>query len=167
MPSRSRQFRQQAEHQASWDRLRDLPWSPLSDQRASGSGAQRIQLIHLPSFEKPSFWEVCEIDKQWVLYTAEVMLPSWKALMVQGYERVEVSSESLRGWYEQLCGLQLAVCPDQSEMAGADGVITQLALFGGLYSECRFQWWSTHPPQWDAMVEIATAMLDEFTLAAG
>ena len=162
MPSRSRKLRQEQERQASWDRLRTAPWNPLDSQRAVGSGRERIQLIHLPSFSPPAFWEVCELQSEWLLYSSRVVEPWWPTLSVQGYEPVPFDGVRLRNFFERLTALTLPIAPDLSKMAGLDGATTQLALFGDLHSQVRFEWWSEYPPAWGPLVKLADEMLDAF-----
>src|SRR5438105_15733714 len=88
MPSRSRELRKEQDRQASWERLRAAPWSPFDPHGATGSGRERIQLIHLPSFSIPVFWEVCQLDSRWLLYSSKVVHPGWPTLKVQGYEPI-------------------------------------------------------------------------------
>jgi hypothetical protein len=162
MPSRSRELRKKLDQQASWDRLRDAPWSPLDLSRAFGSGRQRIQLVCLPSFSPPAFWEVCQRESEWLLYSATVVDPHWYALTVQGYEPVEFDCGTLKTYFERLTSLSVPVAPDLSNMAGLDGTVTQLALFGDMWSQVRYQWWSEHPPGWTPLVQIAAEMLAAF-----
>ena len=42
----------------------------------------------------------------------------------------------------------------------------ELALFGDLYSEWRFRWWSEWPAQWRPLVELAAEMHAAFAAAA-
>src|SRR5688572_30075938 len=114
MPSRSRQFRQEQDRRASWDRLRTAPWTPLDWHRAFDSGRVRIQLVRLPSFSLPAFWEVCEAGSEWLLYTSSVVAPESSALMVQGYEPVTFDGGRLRAYFEGLTSLTLPVAPDLS-----------------------------------------------------
>jgi hypothetical protein len=162
MPSRSRELRKEQDRQASWDRLRTAPWSPFDPHGAMGSGRERIQLIHLPSFTTPVFWEVCQLGPQWLLYSSKVVEPSWPTLKVQGYESVPFDGDQLRSFFDRLTSLTLPIAPDLSNMAGADGETTHLALFGDLHSHVRFEWWSEYPPAWQPLVEIATEMLGAF-----
>jgi hypothetical protein len=162
MPSRSRERRKEQDSQASWDRLRTAPWSPFEPHGAQGSGRQRIQLIHLPSFWPPVFWEVCQLGSQWLLYSSKVVDPWWPTIRVQGYEPVTFDGDRLRSFFSRLTSLTLPIAPHLSDMVGLDGEITQLSLFGDLHSHARFQWWSGHPPAWKPLVEIAKEMLNEF-----
>lgn len=57
--------------------------------------------------------------------------------------------------------------PDLSGMGGADGSNYELAVFGDLYSEFRFQWWSEPPAEWKPLVTIATEMIKAFLIAGG
>ena len=162
MPSRSRQLRQEQERQASWDRLRASPWSPFDLGRAFDSGQQRIQLVRLPSFSPPEFWEVCQGGAEWLLYSSTVVDPDSSRLMVQGYEPVSFDGGRLKTYFERITSLTLPVAPDLSNMSGLDGVATQLALFGDLWSQVRYQWWSEHPPGWTPLVEIVVEMFEAF-----
>jgi hypothetical protein len=163
MPDRSRELRKEQDRQASWDRLRTAPWSPLGLSRAFGSGQQRIQLVRLPSFSLPEFWEVCQRDPEWVLYSATVVDRDWCALTVKGYEPVEFDRGKLKEYFERLTSLTIPVAPDLSNMAGLDGTVTQLAIFGDMWSQVRYQWWSEHPPGWTALVGIVDEMLAAFS----
>lgn len=160
MPSRSRELRKEQERQASWDRLQTAPWDPLESHRAVGSGRRRLQLIHLPSFSPPSFWEVCELQSKWLLYSSKIVGTWWPTLRVQGYEPIQFDGDRLRSYFERLTALHLPIAPDLSNMAGLDGVTTQLAMFGDLHSQVRFEWWSEYPPAWKPLVDIANEMLE-------
>lgn len=143
--------------------MRTQPWSPLGAARAFGSGEPRIQLVRLPSFSRPAFWEICEVGSEWVLYSATVVDPGWSTLTVRGYELAEFDGNKLRTYFERLAALTLPVAPDpRRNLLGADGTVTQLALFGGLWSQVRYQWWSEHPPGWTPMVQIAEEMFAAF-----
>lgn len=159
---RSREFRFEQERQASWDRLRAAPWNPHEYARAFGSGDQRVQLVRLPSFSPPGFWEVCQRGEEWLLYTATVVDPDWSALAVRGYEPVAFPAGRLKAFFDRLVALSVPVMPHLNDMGGADGTVTRLALFGDMWSQVRFQWWSDHPPGWSPLVEVAEEMLAAF-----
>ena len=167
MPSRSRQFRQEQDRRASWDRLRASPWSPFDLRRGFGSGGVRVQLVRLPSFTPPAFWELCQRHSEWLLYSSTVVDPDWSDLKVQGYEPVPFDGDKLKAYFERLTSLTLSVAPDFSKMGGLDGVITQLALFGDLSSQVRYQWWSEHPSGWSPLVEIVDEMFEAFGGSGG
>ena len=162
MPSRSRELRKEQDRRASWDRLRTAPWSPFDAHGAMGSGSQRIQLIHLPSFATPVFWEVRQLQAQWLLYSSTVVDRGRATLRVQGFEPVPFDGGRLRSFFDRLTSLALPIAPDLSNMAGLDGERTHLALFGDLHSHVRFEWWSEYPPAWKPLVEIANEMLEAF-----
>ena len=88
--------------------------------------------------------------------------PDWYALTVQGYESVEFEGGELKTYFERLTSLTMPVAPDLSKMAGLDGTVTQLTLFGDMWSQVRYQWWSEHPPGWTPMVQIVDEMLAAF-----
>jgi hypothetical protein len=111
MPSRSRELRKELDRQASWDRQQTAPWSPFEPHRAMGSGRQRIQLIHLPSFSTPAFWEVCQVGPQWLLYTSTVVDKRRATLRVQGYESVPFDGDQLRLFFDRLTSLTLPSPP--------------------------------------------------------
>lgn len=162
MPSRSREFRKQQEKQASWDRLRSAPWRPTSQVRAIGNGLPRVQLVQLPSFSAGLFWEICQHDDDWLLYTSQVVDETWDKLTVQGYVPVDCESSQLKSYVDRLTAVTMPVAPHLNNMDGLDGTVTQLTLFGDLFSEVRFQWWTDYPPGWQPMVEIADEMLGVF-----
>jgi hypothetical protein len=162
MPNPSREFRKEQTRQASWDRMRKAPWSPFDLYRPIGSGKQRIQLIYLPSFSSPAFWEVCLLDSEWVLYSAKVIDPGWPTITVQGYEPVQFDGNRLRSYFDRLASLTLPIAQHSDDQAVLDGETTQLALFGDLFSFVRFQWWSEYPPAWEPLVGITNEMLKAF-----
>jgi hypothetical protein len=160
---RARRWQLEQEQKASWERLHSQPWSPDSDARAFGSGTTRIQIIRSPSFDSSSFWEVCELAGNWILYRAAVVADWYPGpLKVQGYDSVAFPPEALRSYFERLFALSLPLAPHLNNMAGLDGTLTQLTIFGDLSSRVKFQWWSDHPPGWTPLVEIADEMLAAF-----
>ena len=166
MTSRSRKFLQEQEHQASWDRLRNAPWDPLETTRAWGSGLLRVQVIYKPSFSSSSMWELCERGSKWVLYRSNVVKSLRSPIQAQGYEAVPFESDRLKAYFQQLTTLSIPIAPELRSLAGADGEMTQLALFGFLDSEVRFQWWSDTPIGWEPMTKIVATMLQAFHSAA-
>lgn len=111
MPSRSREFRKQQDLQASCDLLRAEPWSPLDVKRTLDSGWPRIQLVRLPSFSIPTFWEICEFGAKGTLYTSTVVDPHWSRLTVRGYEPVEFDGGKLKTYFERLTAVTLPSHP--------------------------------------------------------
>ena len=147
--------------------MRASPWSPFEIGRAYNSGTARVQLIRLPSFETPVFWEVCQRGDEWLLYSSTVVGNGWPAVRVQGYELTAFSSEALRGYFDRLTSRSFRIAPHLKDFVGLDGTLTHLTLFGGGYSQVRFQWWSDPPKNWKPMVTIANEMLAAFGQAAG
>lgn len=161
---RSRQIRQESERQAEWEQLRCDPWFPDEGGQAFGSGKPRVQLIHLPSFTPPRFWEVCQSDDKWLLYKADVLVESYREpIRVRGYDRVEAASADLEQFFRRVISLNLLVAPDLTNRAGCDGSVTRLTIFGDLSSRIRFEWWSEHPPGWTPLVRLAEEMLAAFS----
>ena len=66
--------------------------------------------------------------------------------MVLGCERLDVSGDALRTYFDRLWSLTLPIGLLFNGMAGLDGTSFHGALFGDLQSEIRFQWWSDPPP---------------------
>jgi hypothetical protein len=116
---KSREFRLEQERQASWDRLRAAPWNPQGYARAFGSGQERVQLVRLPSFSPPGFWEVCQRGEEWVLYTASVVYSDWSALAVRGYEPVDFPAGRLKAFFDRLVALSVPLSPHLNDMAPA------------------------------------------------
>ncbi len=179
MPSRLKKYlqeqerRQQQEYeklrgQASWDRLRSEPWRVSGGGcRAIGSGRCRIQILCRPPFTPASFWEVCQRESEWLLYTATLSHgdwspDSWIDVKVLGYEPVKFDGDKLNGYFQRLTSLMLPLAPLLDDSQVRDGTTTHLTLFGDLDSEARFQWWSDYPPAWKPLVDIADEMLAAF-----
>jgi hypothetical protein len=160
---KAREWQHEQDRRASWERLRGGPWSPDDDLRAFGSGKVRAQVIHLPSFDPPSFWEVCALDGGWVLYTAAVVADWYPGpLRLQGYDLVPFPPEKLRGFVGRLMSVSVPVAPHLNDMGCVDGTVTRLTLFGDLFSCVRFQWWSDYPPGWAPLVRMADEMIAAF-----
>src|SRR5581483_3443509 len=123
---RSREFQMHQERDASWSRLRSEPWRPRGHRRAHGSGLPRVQIVSLPAFGSPSFWEICQRGDDWLLYTAKVVNRDWHDLTVLGYEPVEFESDRLRAYFDGFVATSLPIGPDRSGMGGCDGAVTQL-----------------------------------------
>jgi len=112
------------------------------------------------------FWEVCERGSEWLLYSSYVFNTDWSALTVQQYQPIHYDSRKLKMFFERLTALTLPVAPDFSKMDGRDGGVTQLALFGDLRSQVRYQWWSKPPAGWTPLVAIVSEMFEEFGRSA-
>ena len=150
---------------ADWERVRTQPRPAHADAHARGIGLRRLQLIVAPSFETAMVWEVRQ-GREWQLVRPQVV-ESEPVLQVVGHEVVPFASASLAAYFERVVSLTLPLRPDLSGCGGADGTLYELAVFGDLYSEWRFQWWSGWPAQWRPLVELAAEMHAAFATAAG
>lgn len=152
------------ERKASWERLRAEPWLPDSQVRPVGGGMSRVQIIHSPSFNPSSFWEVCQLGERWLLYTAKVVAARFPGpLKVQGYNPVEFPPEQLADYFRRLVALNIPIAPELRNIAGLDGCFTQLTLFGGLSSRVQFEWWSDPPPGWTPLTTLTDEILVAFS----
>jgi hypothetical protein len=159
----AREWLLKQEIEATWERLRSASWLPDRSHRAFGSGAPRVQIIHSPSFNPSSFWEVCQKGDEWILYTSTVVTEWFPGpLSVQGYDPAPFDARLLRDYFERLISLSLPVAPYLTGMAGVDGAVTQLTLFGDVNSRVQFRWWSDYPPAWAPLVQVADEMLAAF-----
>jgi hypothetical protein len=162
---KSREFRQQQEREAAWERARTTPRRPTELVRGLDSGVRRFQVVRCPSFSPSQFWEICDSGAEWALYRSDVV-EARPQLMVIGYEQVKFPSVELHAFFKRLVRLSFPIAPDLSEMAGLDGETTELALFGSFHSEVRFTWWSMSPAGWKPMVKVVDEMLKAFSGAA-
>ncbi|HVF74577.1 MAG TPA: hypothetical protein VM938_05970, partial [Acidimicrobiales bacterium] len=80
-----------------------------------------------------------------------------------GYDPVPFESDRLAAFFQRVATLTMPIGPDLSGYGGCDGTMYQLAAFGDLFSACRFQWWSSWPPHWQPLVDIASEMIEAFT----
>lgn len=161
---RGRELRLQQEQDASLEKLRTEPRPALADAHAFGIGTLRIQAWACPSFERARYWEVRQLEHEWLLYASEVVqqLPE---LTVVGFEKTPFDSTQLRDYFQSLTSLSLPLKPDLSGTEGLDGTRFGLGILGDLSSQIRFEWWSQFPPQWEPMIQIADQMLKEFVKA--
>jgi hypothetical protein len=79
-----------------------------------------------------------------------------------GYEQLDISGDTVRGYFDRLMSLTLPIGPLLNGMAGLDGTSFHLTLFNDMHSEIRFGWWSEPPPQWGLMIGVANEMIEEF-----
>jgi hypothetical protein len=82
-----------------------------------------------------------------------------------GFEPLVADTSILERFFERAAGLSLPISPDMSGAGGLDGTVTQLAVFGDLFSECRFQWWSEPLAHWRPLTDLAAEMLATFAAA--
>jgi hypothetical protein len=156
-----------AQHEAAdWRKLRTESRMATSDVVARGFGARRLQLIVCPSFSKSMAWEVRQRQEDWGLFRAEGIAP-WPSIQLIGYDPVPIKPAVLSSFFARIIGLSLPISPDLSGMGGADGTVSQLAVFGDMWSEWRFQWWSQPPTQWQPLVDIAAEMVRAFEEVQG
>lgn len=161
---RAREYMLRHAEEIDWERVRTEP-RPLSrDAHARGIGMRCLQLVVMPSFEDAAVWEVRRTAEGWVLHRPQVV-QSVPEVLLLGINPVHFDSETLAGYYHRITLLTLPIGPDQSGLAGCDGTSYQLACFGDLWSQWRFQWWTRHPTQWQPLVDIANEMIEAFTNA--
>jgi hypothetical protein len=155
---------QQAD-EADWERVRTEPRPAHGDVHARGIGKRRLQLIVAPAFEDISVWELRQVQ-EWQLIRPRVAQTEPSLLLV-GHDVVPFASAALAAYFERVAALTLPLRPDLSGCGGLDGTLYELAMFGDLSSEWRFQWWSTWPEHWRPLVELAAEMHAAFTAARG
>lgn len=165
--------RQAREFRLEQDRLARLAEEEqrLTQPRPSGSllhlmsiGSLRLQLIVLPSFEEPRAWEIRQKQQHWGLFRSRV-IESGSQLI--GCDPVSFDTLRLQEFFRRITTLSLPLGPDIDGFGGADGSLYQLAVFGDIYAEFRFQWWSVPPPSWQSLVNIANEMIEAFLMAEG
>jgi hypothetical protein len=147
-----------------WDRVRAKARPAAADVSIPGTGWRRLQLIDGVEPSEGVAWEVRQKDDRWLLFLSQVTGGTPEVLLV-GYEPIPFDSAALASYYDRVATLTLPLAPIPSDQLGLDGDMTQLAIFGGLFSECRFQWWSEPPPQWLPLVGIASEMAEAFAEA--
>jgi len=123
-----------------------------------------MQLIVAPSFEETSVWDVRYCEK-WQLIRPQVVAVD-PELLVVGHDVVPFASSDLANYFERVASLTVPLRPDLSGSRGMDGTLWELAVFGDLLSEWRFQWWSECPELWRPLVDLAAEMHAAFTSAA-
>jgi hypothetical protein len=162
---KSREFMRRQEDDGDWSRAVSKPRLAICDVHARGIGIRRMQLIVCPSFEPEHAWEVRQRESAWLLFRSEVV-SDWPELQLVGYDHVRIDDNILATFFARLVSLSLPITPYLNGMGGLDGDIYQLGVFGDIFSEWRFQWWSQYPPSWQPLVEIAEEMLGAFSTAA-
>ena len=155
---KAREFMIMQEHEAAWNRATFEPRSIYSDVHAHGIGLRKLQLIVFPSFEPAWAWDVRHRQGDWWLFRSQIVEGQ-----LLGYDPIEIDPTILASFVARVTSLTLPIAPYRDDVGGADGTTTRLAIFGGLSSETRFQWWSEFPEHWRPLVEIANEMLNVFS----
>jgi hypothetical protein len=135
----------------------------IEDVSIPSVGKRRLQLVISPARSEGVAWEIRRFGDEWTLYRSRVA-KAWP-IKLRGYEAVSIASNVLSSFFSRVVKLSLPISPDLSNSGGLDGTIMQLALFGDLSSECRFQWWSRSAPKWKRLTEIASEMAATFSAA--
>ncbi len=146
------------------ERARAEPRALVHSSVAPGTGRLLLQIVESASFEGTRVWEVRQTFDGWQLQRPEVV-QTWPEFWIVGCNPVPFDQATLADYHRRITSLTLPLAPDQSGMGGLDGTSHQLACFGDLFSQWRFQWWSTHPPQWQPLVDIANEMIEGFSAA--
>jgi hypothetical protein len=161
---RAREFVKNRHDDEAWLRVQNEPRLAIQDVHAHGIGTRRLQLLSLPSFDDPLAFEIRQAGTEWRLYSSRVT-ESWPTLHLIGYDHVQFASEKLGSLFGRVTALSLPLVPYLNGSCGLDGSMFHLAVFGDMYSEWRFQWWSNSPPQWLPLVKLADEMLQMFASA--
>ena len=135
-----------------------------ADLSLPGTGWRRLQLIVGEEPSEGLAWEVRQQDSRWLLFLSRIT-ESVAGLLLLGYEPVPFDSGALASYYGRIGSLRLPLSPLAGDELALDGDMTQVAVYGALYSECRFRWWSEPPPQWLPLVDIADKMMGAFAAA--
>jgi len=166
---KAREFaKQQAEEasrradEALWERILTQPREYHSDFHLRGLGWRRTQLVEIPCFDVGAVFDLRQSDDDWRLYQSKFVPETDQVI---GYEQLAFDSGKLKGMFARVTSLTLPLIPFLNGYGGADGEVYELAVFGDLYSEWRFRWWTDSPPQWKPLVDLATEMLEAFWAA--
>jgi hypothetical protein len=161
---REREKRQRQQELALWEQARSVPRDVLAPVLTPGTGPRRLQLVYDPAFETGFAWDICARESVWRLFRSDLSFDcSYVSRMkATGYDELDAPADMLKGYFDAVRALTLPVGPLISGEIGRDGTGYQLALFGDLLSEVRFQWWSDFPPQWAPLVKIANELIDVF-----
>jgi hypothetical protein len=162
---RARELKLRQAEEAEWELVGTQPRSAYADVHARGIGLRRMQLIVAPSFAEVWVWEVRQ-GREWQLICPRVV-ETEPALRVVGHEVLSFPSGALAAYFERAASLTFPLRPDLSGHGGANGTVYELGVFGDLYSEWRFRWWSDSPAHWRPLVELAVEMHAAFVAARG
>jgi hypothetical protein len=158
---RTREFTLKQDDDSTWQRVRNEPRRAVDDVYARGIGIRRLQLLFLPSFADAVALEMRQAGTEWRLFSSRVSEP-WPPLSLVGYDQVPFASDKLATYFARVTALSLPLAPYLNNSCGLDGTMFHLAVFGDMFSEWRFQWWSDSPPAWQPLVELTNEMLRMF-----
>jgi hypothetical protein len=145
--------------------LRDLDRDVGSFCIGRGAGCRVLQVVHEPSFDPGFSWEVRKSDDQFAVYRSSVEHLWHLRTLLRGYSQLEVSSETLESYWEDVREVTVHLSALDAPTAGFDGEMFQLALFAG-FTTVRFTWWCDPPREWVPLHAITLDMMDTFREAA-
>ena len=156
---KAREFQQEQALRDQWHRARTVPRDP-DDIHLPTHGQIRYQLLCAPSFDPGYAWHACEAEPHWRLYRSQVITERLQTRLI-GLEELAAPHDP-QTFFARLQMISMPIAPLYNNMAGTDGTMYELALFGDLHSQVRFRWWSDPPPHWQPLVSIAEEMLALF-----
>jgi hypothetical protein len=95
------------------------------------------------------------------LFRSDVVDEPGEPLRLRGYTELNASNDTLRGFLDRMGSISFPIAPPADETTGLDGTTYYLALCGD-WSESRFRWWESPPPNWESLGLIAHEMIATF-----
>ena len=156
-----RAFRKASEDAALWEAARTQRRALGECAGVPGSGRVLCQIVHAPSSGANFAWDLRRSDAASdgvQVFRSNVAHERWQPYLI-GYEPMDADGALLKTGYDRLLSLALPIAPLFNNMGGIDRETFGLSLFGDLYSECRFRWWSDPPPNWRPMTTIVDELI--------
>ena len=151
---------------ADWQRVQSEARPAVCDVAVTGLGQRRLQLIVCSAFEHEESLagEIRQLNDEWWLFRSE-LVESWPNVQLIGYQPIPINPAVLSSFFERVGALSLPIAGCLDDMDGLDGEVVQLAVFGNMCSECRFQWWSGTQHHWKPLIDLTAEMCDVVALA--
>jgi hypothetical protein len=113
---RAREFMIQTERRALWEQVQTRARDLIEDVTFPGIGIRRVQLVLAPSFEPGFAWDIRVFgDAEWWLFRSRLTELTEESVFeptrLLGYERLDVSGDTLRACFDRLQSLTLPIGP--------------------------------------------------------
>lgn len=125
-----------------------------------GIGFKVLQMIYKPSFERNIVWEIRRQEDKYVLFESTISSHN-PYLLMPGYDQLEINSEELRQFVEDLKGIRITIGVPVSNMFTLDGTSYEVCLYAN-QTAMRIQWHGEPHEDSKEIALITTKAIEKF-----
>jgi hypothetical protein len=156
---KAREYLREKELKDSWQKAISEPRNLNEDVHIRGIGIRILNIKYIASFEDKYLWDIRLIDDRFEIYQSKIDFDG-NRIFALGYEKLEITSKTLRQYFDVLKEASFPIAPLLDKGLGIDGTEFELIFSGSLNSEIAFRWWSTWPQQWACIVEPTFELIE-------